>query len=287
MEVKRFEEYTPQEQKRILMHWFHYYGKDVCFLEEVAQFEELANTESRAIFTIAVMSLIDGKGTKLILQAMRQNRTTELFDTVKRKMEEENFSNMLKGVTEPILAEMIRTLESPEPDIPFDEAVMLEKILGALAFYEGEEKLNPARVNDIFQECLVRSDELCGESPTCEYSIAEGVFETAKFHTGRLNEQKPAINEMLDEIPDIDQGIHFLNLCIAKGNRLWTGDHAVVDRLMVLGFATGLLSVFANIPKSEWNDMFSQGLPFVIKNEEKVDTLVVGNKPDKVQKEYK
>ena len=49
------------------------------------------------------------------------------------------------------------------------------------------------------------------------------------FNTERLNQHKPEIVEMIDEIANIDKGPHFLNMCTRKDGSLWTGEHFVVD----------------------------------------------------------
>ena len=49
------------------------------------------------------------------------------------------------------------------------------------------------------------------------------------FNTERLNQHKPEIVEMIDEIANIDKGPHFLNMCTRKDGSLWTGEHLVVD----------------------------------------------------------
>ena len=41
MEIKRFSEYTNDEQKQLLMHWWHYYGKLPVTLAEIEEFMEI------------------------------------------------------------------------------------------------------------------------------------------------------------------------------------------------------------------------------------------------------
>ena len=140
-------------------------------------------------------------------------------------------------------------------------------------------KLTSMRVRDIFDDCLFKEEELEEGNPTKEFNVVEGVMIQAVFNTERLNQHKPEIDEMIDEIANIDKGPHFLNMCTRKDGSLWTGEHFVVDQLMVLGLATEILKVPLDIPKKEWGGFFPYGMPFVIKDQQKTSVPVIGENP--------
>ena len=54
---------------------------------------------------------------------------------------------------------------------------------------------------------------------------------------------------MINELYGIETGTTFTNLCIKKDGTQWTSLHRTMDRLMVLGFATGLLEITCYITR--------------------------------------
>ena len=54
MELKKWEEYTKEEQKELLNHWWHYYGKVMYTLEEWEQFNKLIDKDSDKILEMAI-----------------------------------------------------------------------------------------------------------------------------------------------------------------------------------------------------------------------------------------
>ena len=140
-------------------------------------------------------------------------------------------------------------------------------------------KLTSKRVEEIFRDCLFLEDEIKDEMPTKEFSVATGVMGKAVFNTEKLNQHKPEILEMIDEVDNIEKGPHFLNMCVAKDGTLWTGEHAVMDHLMVLGLAAEVLKIPLDISRGEWGNFFPCGMPFIIKNQEKLATPVIGENP--------
>lgn len=81
-------------------------------------------------------------------------------------------------------------------------------------------KLTSKRVEEIFKDCLFSEDEIKDEIPTKEFSVATGVMGKAVFNTEKLNQHKPEILEMIDEVDNIEKGPHFLNMCIARDGTL-------------------------------------------------------------------
>lgn len=278
MEKKEFKNYTQEEKDQLLLHWWRYYGKEIYTLAEEEQLIDLIKEDPESVLQTAVLSFIDDKGTKPLLMAIRKNKVKSLKQEVQTKLESPLIKSQIKDIENIFLEEIVATYNHPAPAIPMEKETMKHQFELLKEECIVEEKLNPARVIDIFKSCMFKDEELKNNRPTSEYTVATGVLATVVFHTKRLNENKTQINEMLDQIKNIEQGPHFLDLCIDKTDRLWTGDHSVVDQLITLGFATELLEVPMNIPREMWT-IFPEGLPYVIKNDKKKDIAVVGNDP--------
>ena len=185
------------------------------------------------------------------------------------------------------IKEVVGTYNHRSPDIPLSEGELLRQ-LQELTKSKGY--LTDKNVNQIFNECLFKDEELQDGKPTKDFSFAIGVATAVVFNTVRLNEHKSEINNMINELYGIETGTTFTNLCIKKDGTQWTSLHRTMDRLMVLGFATGLLEIPCNIPREEWANTFENGLPIVVKNEENIATPVVGISKedyDKVTKRYR
>ncbi len=70
--------------KRILIHWWHYYGRSVYTLAELSQFEEIIDKYGAdRVFDVAVASYIfdDGSPTA-ILASIRNNSVNDLFESM-------------------------------------------------------------------------------------------------------------------------------------------------------------------------------------------------------------
>lgn len=52
-----------------------------------------------------------------------------------------------------------------------------------------------------------------------------------------------------------------------------------MDHLMVLGLAAEVLKIPLDISRGEWGNFFPCGMPFIIKNQEKLTTPVIGENP--------
>lgn len=273
MQIKEWNEYTGDEKSSLLTHWFHYYGKLLYTLDELEKFQDLTKKDSNKMFSAAVACYISGGNSSLLLTGLRQdgekfidvagNRGGDLRD----KNEEE-----YEAIASSFIEEIVTTYNNPKPDIPLTE----EELLRQLGDIFEKKELTGRHVEEVFRDCLFKEDELEDNKPTEDFTIATGVSCTAAFNTERLNQYKGTINNMLDEVYGIETGTPFTNLCLRKNGNLWTGDQSTMDKLMILGFATELLEVPYNIPREKWREIFDDGMPVVIENNEKVDTPVVG-----------
>lgn len=101
--------------------------------------------------------------------------------------------------------------------------------------------LNPEHVTQVFDECLAHGEQ---DHPTV---TAAGIVHTAHFAIARLDTHKAEIGGMLAQLPLPFQprsqggqdGWSFLNACMDRDERQWTGLHLVMEQLMLLGLASG------------------------------------------------
>lgn len=124
MEIKKFNEYTPEEQKELLIHWFVYYGKELFTQEDLKMFEGFIKTNAPELFTMAVVryvSTVQG-GFSFPLACMRQGNLNLLFEELPHfpLLETEVFSIFEQLV----VTELVTTYLKANPDDPMDARTM-------------------------------------------------------------------------------------------------------------------------------------------------------------------
>lgn len=283
MENKKFDEYTKEEQKNLLFHWWKYYSRDIYTLEELEIFEGMLDDDCKNTYQLAVLSYINGYGNKLLLGAMRNDALEELKGKVpdfgKSGLE---FKKYFEEEEEAFISEIVNSYNNPEPSIPLDSETIREQLEALIARNEKRESktLTSMMVDEIFRDSLFREEEIIDGKPVEAFTIGEGITGNALFHTGRLNEHKNEINQMLEMILDAGDIVPFVNLCVLKDGRLWSGEHYIMEELVVLGIASEILKY--PFERELW-DNCPGGLPFVIKNEEKLATEVIGHDPSEYE----
>ena len=81
----------------------------------------------------------------------------------------------------------------------------------------------------------------------------------------RLNECKESISALINQISNINNPVlPFHELTRRKDGFIWTKDAKIIEKLVVLGVAVGILEYYC--PKQQW-DRFPYGLPPVIKSD--------------------
>ena len=83
MSVKKWEDYSKEEQTNYLTHWFHYYGNMMYNFQELEDFRELAKTRQDDIFNHIVTEFLFQNTIQsgMLLTCMRDNKIEELFQT--------------------------------------------------------------------------------------------------------------------------------------------------------------------------------------------------------------
>lgn len=99
-------------------------------------------------------------------------------------------------------------------------------------------KLTAENVEQVLKYCLFNNGE-----DTTDHKIGEGVRLRAGFHPGRLEEKKPEIIAMCQQLPTtFIEGWSFLNACTTADGQQW-GEHSDVDNLMAIGTASGCIEL--------------------------------------------
>lgn len=98
--------------------------------------------------------------------------------------------------------------------------------------------LNAERVEQLFDLCKSNGIQVTGGK------VVEGIMRKVHFDTAKLAEHKKEIGDMLADLPEQFQekgggGWSFLNACQTKEGERWTGMHVTMDKLVMLGIATG------------------------------------------------
>lgn len=278
MEKKSFALYTEEEREQLLMHWWCYYGKSIVSLAEVEQFRKLLRKDSMLIKDVAMLSYSIGISTELLIMAMRSGTLAEYLETVKEVTSSDEYKMIESFLESEFLNEIVTTYNNPQPAVPFSQEEIVSQVIELVR--EREAVLTSKKVYDIYRNCLITGRERNNNVPTVDFIIGEGVNEFSLFSAERLDENKEKIITLIDELPNIDEGTSFLNMCCDKNGRRWTGERYVVDLLVQLGVATGMLDYC--VSRDEWKS-FPGGVPYMIRNRQNDKAKVYGKKP----KEYR
>lgn len=131
-------------------------------------------------------------------------------------------------------------------------------------------RLTAANVQKIFKECLLKENELVDGVPNISIVVGEGIVNNFGFSEERIKEKEEKIVELINQLPQIEEGPSFLSLCFSNDGRQW-GEHLHVEQLIALGIASGNLAYC--LPREMW-EILPGGMPMVIKtNKEPNKTL--------------
>ncbi len=288
MEIKKMKELTSEEKKSLLAHWFRYYGKKIFTLEELMIFMEMVEQKVDAMFELAAMLYINGDGSTPVLDAIRSKDSSNLEKIMNkcRKLSKKDHNENIRLFVE----EIITTFNHPEEAKPIDQK-SFDKQLKEIIHNEE----NPSILNinlDLDQEdvlrtlkdCMFKDSEIKDEAPTAEFTYVEGIARSFVFCTERLRANKDKIAKLVDNLQIGDIPESFVNLCVTKNGHMWTGDQGMMEVLMALGIACGLIE-YAQ-PREKWNELFG-AVPTVIRTKGKKRGVIKGEKPEEFAKYIK
>lgn len=282
MEIKKFCEYSEEEREELLMHWWHYYGKVMYTFAELEEFRKLVKENSMLMKDVALTSYLLGYSSQGLIKAMRTNDLDNYLVGIKAFTKSAEYKQVEDELEQIFLAEVVGTYNRPEPDVPMDKNSMIAQIVDLLGKNNAVDEIKPDKiltvdkVQEVYEKCLIRNDEVKDNMPTIDFVLGDGIHQASLFSSERLEKNKGEIISLIDELPDIDRGVSFLAFCEDKYGRQWTDLHSTMDLLVQLGRATGVIEFV--LPRSDW-DKFYGSVPEIIRNRENDDTIIKGNKP--------
>jgi len=118
-------------------------------------------------------------------------------------------------------------------------------------------------VESLFSYCLLREDEFSEGKPSVQSVFCEGIKYDYYFNLKRLSEKKESIENLINCVKSIEDGISAYKLGINKDGKAWTNSVDVMEKVMVLGVSSGDLV----LPFSRNFDLSLKGqVPYVIKS---------------------
>jgi len=115
-------------------------------------------------------------------------------------------------------------------------------------------KLEAKKVSEIFLDCLPETEDVNID----ELIVIEGIVAKFGFVPEKIKKHKEEIIVLLSELPEEFRkekggGWSFLNACVDKEGKQWTGEHQIMEQLFCLGMAIGKVkSIF---PREVWSAM--------------------------------
>ncbi len=280
MEKKKFSEYSIEEKKALLRHWWHYYGKEIYTFAEKEKIDSLIDENYDLIKDAAVFSFMFSTGNNTqLLHAIRHGEAVAYLNGVLETLADVGLKQKREETEEKLIDELVHTYNNPEPDVPLSVEEFMEQIKNLYTEFGYDSELTVENVEKLFEKCVLGKDEIKDGVPTEEASFGVGVNTVALFNTERLNHNKTVINKMLNQVMNIDKGVYFANFGRTFDDVIWTSDQVTMDHLVSMGLATGLLGVPKTVPSVLWESNLN-GTAFFVKNNENVNSEVRGIKPE-------
>lgn len=130
-------------------------------------------------------------------------------------------------------------------------------------------------VKELYSDCALREDEIKNEEPIVDFVLGEDVRSILVFNTEIIEKNKEVIALLFDELGQIDEGISFLVMCNDKYYEQWTGFYSIVDGLVLLGIAGGVVQYTLS---RDMLDILPGVMPYVIYNRVKDNEKIEGIK---------
>lgn len=304
MEIKKFSEYSKEEQKELLYHWWHYYGKIPYTTDELERFNKMLDEDIDFVRKSALIAYTGGVSSQDMIKAWRDG----VFDEYRKSVEEfvltDSFKRYEVEIESDFVSDLVNSYNNPEPDIPLsaDQIIeMIESIVGSSAkddtiiivgtngLYmddheiqkQSESVLTSDNVYEVYKECMLTDGEVDNDMPLVDFVVGEGITSLGVFNSERLAINKEKIADMVDCVADIENGPSFLSMCTDKNGNLWTGDQGIIDLLVQLGIACEILEY--PLSKDMW-DVLPGSVPLVIRTHEKDNDNLRTHKPKEFTK---
>ena len=293
MEKKNyFTEYTEEEKKTLLLHWWGYMDVVPYSLVDVKMLDEVIDIDADAFFRAAFASdcpdrAFNKEAILRYLEHYSYFKEYQHFFDVSEYFAKEKLS--FKQMRE-FIGRIVDSYNQKKYDVSLVRDCCFVDDYNSIP-KEEVMRLTSKRVRDIFSDCIIKDiDKTCYQVYS-DFTIGQGIEEPASvFKTSSLNKHRDEIYGCLSMLPCLaeGEGISVLNLKNNKYGREWATTFSDVDYLVRLGTAAEL--IYFPFPKDEWVNL-PGGKPFIAscmvydKNR-----VLEGNSPDdyeKVVMEYK
>ncbi len=129
-------------------------------------------------------------------------------------------------------------------------------------------ELTSENVDKVALDCLY-PDSYSLEEAVREGKMVEGIVTNFVFQPAKLIEHTEDIKSMLLQLPDEFKaskggGWSFLNACNRSDSVQWTGLHAQMETLFMLGMAIGFVTI--PLPRDFW-PLLPGGVPYFVIND--------------------
>ena len=119
IEDKNWYEYTKDEQKELLEHWWVYYGKMLYTGEELEIFNEMVEKIPDQVLFIALISYLKGYSSQPLLQAIREDNVDGLISLLPSYNDEDKeIIDYYKKSEQHFISILVKSYNNPEPDVP-------------------------------------------------------------------------------------------------------------------------------------------------------------------------
>ena len=120
LDVKKFSEYTKDEQMEIMFHWWHYYGKLPLSFAEMDKFKKLMDEDMDFVKNAALIAWARESASQDLVRAMRTD-LTGYRKHVNELAASKEFMDIEEILESTFIEEVVRTYNNPEPSIPMTE----------------------------------------------------------------------------------------------------------------------------------------------------------------------
>lgn len=279
MIVKQFRDYSKGEQRNLLMHWWYYYSKQSYNLGEFNRFRSAVEKDAQMVMNIVFLAMLNEKGNDDILSMMRTGRFEEYWDQIVEFSGTDSFKDMYAMGEHFLIEEIVNSYNNPKAR----DGISKEQILSSISriIRSNGYELTSERVSELYEKCVMTENDFCDGELTGNFTVGEGINASTIFMSDRLNEYREEIFECIEMLPNLNRGNSYLNLFTDKNGVCWTNNQDVLDKLLQLGRAIGLI-YFPN-SREDWCNLPGGG-PIVTANYLQEDCMMMEHKPNEYEK---
>lgn len=286
MEIKKPNDYSSEEKKKILLQWWYSDWEKRALVKELDRYD-LAGVIGESC---AVNGMVE-------FMKATDNIPDILFKTAAFDYELGDFSDkarnaMLKGSFYDYCAHKAQVFDRLKDSVLFGKSMdtFIYDMVGRYNrdFSEGDQlvdrilrlsvpytefkwnRLCASSIGTLYNRCLLNVSDLEDEKFRGDFTVGEGIEGVSYFSTDKLNSSRDEIMEMISRLPKkVKDGVPFDEFCVADNGYKW-GTEYFADKLIKLGTATGLL--YFPAPREDWQ-FLPGGMPYIATTEEDVKVI--------------